>query len=577
MRIRALAVDRGVGFSTVERWIRTAREHGTEALIDKRTIGVQSPLGHCPQEVVDAMITVASAQAGATRVTDQQLLRQVRRLVQERHGDAVVMPKPSTLRRYFGEFKKTYGLHLATKTRQGNSLRPDRIGPPLVLSRPFELVEIDSTPFDVLAISEVDGQPMRVVLTLAIDVFSRSLVAWQFSPLSDKGIDAALLLHDMLTPKAWLPEWSEHARWRYGIPETLVLPGNIQPLAGVPVGVPTTVSLDNGRTYASNAMQSACVRLGISLQYSRVKRPTDKPHIERVFATIRTRFAENLPGYVGPRVDYRGTSASVEGRASLFIGEIEGLFAQWVATEYQNRPHKGLVSPVVPKLVMTPNEMFDAGIAAAGYMPLVANPDLAISLLPSVARRVNVAGIEISGLMYDSPVLDPYRRRTSPFESLNGKWPVRSDPRDLSHVWFWAGDFRDPLVGEWKRIPARITRAVGAFADVHLEYAKSLFTDADRQTGRTARVEAVEETMLAMFTRVRNVGPAHAREATVFRLGDERTRLALNTFPHPTQSVSGGTNAGSEADSGLWDVDLDDLEPFPMADDLRHMNGEVAS
>jgi len=566
-RVEALAQELDVASRTIERWLKTAREYGTEALIDKRTIGTKGPLGNCPAEVIEAMVAVASSQVTQSKVTDRQLLQRVKDHVVAHHGDRVRMPADSTLRKYLAEFKRTYGLHLPTKTQQGNALRPDTIGSPLVLSRPFELVEIDSTPLDVFAISEVDGKPITVVLTLAIDVFSRSLVAWQFSPKSDKAIDAALLLHDMLTPKAWLPEWSEHARWRYGVPETLVLPGGDAPLAGVPVGVPSTVSLDNGKIYASDAMKSACVRLGVSLQYSRVARPTDKPHIERVFSTIRTRFVENLPGYKGPRLDHRGTKEHVEDRACLFISEIEELFAQWVATDYQNRPHSGLVNPVIPSLVMSPNEAFDAGVAATGFVPLVVDADVAISLLPATARVVGTTGIEVGGLMYDAPILDAYRRRKSPFTDLKGKWAIRMDPRDLSHIWFWACDFQDSTAGSWVRIPARITRHVGAFADIHLQYAKSLFTDEDRLTGRAERVEAVEQTMIEMFARVRSQGAANDREATVFRLGDERTSLAIEAFPHDASSVDGSAPVPEEpAEDETWDFDVNDLEPFPMAE-----------
>lgn len=568
-RIAELARDREVGASTVERWLKVAREHGTEALIDKRTIGGRGPLGQCPPEVVEAMVAIAAAQSTQTKVTDTQLLRRVKEYVAARHGEDVRIPADSSLRRYWSELKRAYGLRLPTKTQQGNSLRPAKMGSPLVLSRPFELVEIDSTPLDVFAISEVDGKPITVVLTLAIDVFSRSLVAWQFSPKSDKAADAALLLHDMITPKAWLPDWSEHARWRYGVPETIVLPGATAPLSGVPVGVPTTLSLDNGKVYASHAMKSACVRLGISLQYSRVARPTDKPHIERVFSTIRTRFVENLPGYKGPSVDHRGTKEHVEDRACLFISEIEELFAQWVATDYQNRPHKGLVNPVVPSQVMTPNEAFDAGVAATGFVPLVADADLAISLLPATSRSIGTTGIEVGGLMYDSPALDGYRKRKSPFTELKGKWAIRSDARDLSHIWFWACHFQDATVGQWVRIPARITRHVGAFSDIHLQYAKSLFTDEDRQTGRAARTESIEATMVEMFARVRAQGPANPREATVFRLGQERAELSLEAFPHPLTDAIDTSEAAETPDvagGDGWDFDVSDLEPFPMAE-----------
>jgi transposase InsO family protein len=570
-RVQALALARNISVSTIWRWIRSARENGNESLIDKRTLTGKGPLGNCPQEVLEAMIQVASSQTNKSKVADKNLIIQVTNIVKAQYGDSVPIPAASTFRKYFREMKQKYGLHLATKTRQGNALRPEKIGPPIVTSYPFELVEIDSTPLDVFAISGRDGKPVRVVLTLAIDVFSRSLVAWQFSPFSDKAIDAALLLHDMITPKAWQPAWGPEARWRYGIPENLVIPRSSEPLAGIPIGKPSTLSLDNGKIYTSNAMRSACLRLGISLHYSRVRRPTDKPHIERVFGTIRTGFVENLPGYKGPRVDYRGTIQEVENRASLLIGEIEELFAQWVATSYQNTPHKGLINIAMPKLLISPNEAFDAGVAIAGYIPIVTDVSLAISLLPATARKIGTTGIELNGLMYDSPVLDAFRKRTSPFADIKGSWPIRFDPRDLSTLWFWEGDFQDQKTGQWVRIPARIARTVGSFADVHLAYAKSLFSQEDHQKTREEQSEAIEATMIAMFARVNAEGPASPQEARSFRLGTERTNLAIKAFPHETETSKtdgyDGLHVVEDIHNSTWDFDFDDIEPFRMATD----------
>ena len=80
----------------------------------------------------------------------------------------------------------------------------------------------------------------------------------------------------------------------------------------------------------SQEFQDACVRLGISIQPTRVFTPTDKAHIERVFRTIRESFLENLPGYKGPSVYARG--ADVENDAFYFVNELETRFAEWVAS-----------------------------------------------------------------------------------------------------------------------------------------------------------------------------------------------------------------------------------------------------
>lgn len=570
-RIEAYARDHGIGISSLHRWIRQAREHGTDGLIDKRHLGIEKPYGNCPQEVIDAMRFIASQQADLSRVTDRALIQQVQRLVQERHGDAVTIPSRRSLYRYWSAMKDEFSLHLAKQTQRSNSVRPKHIGQPLSPSRPFEIVEIDSTRLDLLAISPIDGRPVPVSLTIAIDLYTRSIVAARFAPVAEKGTDAALLLYDMMTPKLWHESWGEGARWRYGIPENLVLPDNVStitPIAGVPIGSPATLSLDNGAVYTSGAMKSAAIRLGINLQYSRKKRPTDKPHVERTFGTIRSRFVQYLPGFTGSRVDDRGSKESVDDAACLLIPELESLFAQWVAVEYQNTPHKGLFNPMMPNLKMTPNEAYDIGIATTGYVPILADRELAISLLPSTARKVGTIGVQLNSLAYDSPHLDPYRGRKSPFSELEGKWPVRYDSRDLSHIWVWLGDAHDRLNGHWVRIPARITRVVGAFSDIHLAYAKSLFTNEDKRATREEMTEAIEATMVEMFERISTFGPANPREETVIRYGHDRVLASTATFPHDADEIDIHWNDWEADETGdLTVVNFDDIEPYEMGVD----------
>lgn len=534
-RLALLAAHEGIGDRTLERWCQQYRDHGSAGLLDKRMIAIADPLGNCPTEIRVAMQQVLSLRAEKSKVTDNELMRQIMAAVRRDHGADYRFPTARTMRRYLAPMKAMYALHLSTKTLQGNALRPKRPFKPILTTRPFELVEIDSTPLDVFAISQIDGKPTHVTLTVAIDVYDRAPVAWQFSGGEAKSVDATMLIHDILSPKPLNPAWHESAAWRFGIPETVVLHTyDLQgPLAGVPFGVPTTLSLDNGAMYISADARSACARLGINLQYARVSRPTDKPHVERFFATVRTQFLEKLPGYKGPNVESRGTVANVEGQASLFIWEIEALFAEWVATVYMNTPHGGLRVPSVPSLELTPAEAFNRGIAMTGFYTIPADPDLAISLLPSTARTISHQGIEVDGLLYNSEDLDVYRKRKSPFLDLKGRWPIRYDDRDKSGIWFWAGDLAEPTIGAWIRIPSNVFSGTQPFADVELDYVKSLFTPGDRMSGRQNNTAVLAQATEAYLRRIDERGPANRKEARVATIGRDRTTQAASNNLSP--------------------------------------------
>jgi hypothetical protein len=77
----------------------------------------------------------------------------------------------------------------------------------LVACRLGELVEIDSTPLDVLVLLE-EGVPGRVELTGMVDLATRSIPAAVLRPTT-KSVDAALLLAHTATPEPMRPGWTE--------------------------------------------------------------------------------------------------------------------------------------------------------------------------------------------------------------------------------------------------------------------------------------------------------------------------------------------------------------------------------
>ncbi len=62
----------------------------------------------------------------------------------------------------------------------------------LVAERPGEFVAIDTTSLDVFAIDPFTFQWVGLDLTAAIDVCTRSILAFRLTPFSTQGVDLAL-------------------------------------------------------------------------------------------------------------------------------------------------------------------------------------------------------------------------------------------------------------------------------------------------------------------------------------------------------------------------------------------------
>ena len=69
-------------------------------------------------------------------------------------------------------------------------------------------------------------------------------------------------------------------------------------VAAKPVIVPESITVDRGKVYVGSTFLNACERLQISVTKASPRTPTDKPHVERVFAAINSGFTQYLAGYV---------------------------------------------------------------------------------------------------------------------------------------------------------------------------------------------------------------------------------------------------------------------------------------
>lgn len=509
---------------SLQRLRRRWREQGLWGLVDQRAARRATPTGRVDERVVAVVAELLSAQTTVSTGTRSRVLRQTEQVLAERFGpQAVAMPSKATFYRLvntLAEGSYTFG---AATTRRTQALRPQAPFTPSGAARPGEVVQLDTTPLDVLVILD-DGVTGRAELTIAVDVATRTICAAVLRPAGTKAVDASLLLARMLIPEPMRPGWPQSLRMSASIiphARLMSVDARLEHAAAKPVIIPDTITVDRGRVFISDTFLTACRTLGISVQPARPATPTDKGIVERTFSSINTLFCQHVAGYVGSNVTRRGEKVD----AVFTIAELADLFDEWVVACWQHRPHDGLRSPFLPGKALSPNEAWAVLVARAGHLPVSLSGDEYIELLPTEWRKINDYGIQLDYRTYDCPELGPYRRQPSGLDSKGGLWEVHYDPYDLSHVWV-----RDTREGGWITVAwTRLGMVSAPFADFTWRHARTLLAAAGADdTNETAITIAVEDLLTRAGTRPdrRVVARTNAAASMPLRPLHQRSRPA---------------------------------------------------
>ncbi|WP_443031243.1 Mu transposase C-terminal domain-containing protein [Streptomyces sp. 3213.3] len=425
----------GASERTLRRKRKRYQERGLAGLVDRREERGLPLLERADQRVVAAIRkAMVEAVDGSSRTVEYFRWR-TERILAEQYGDgAVKMPSRAAFYRLFA--KVGAGRHMtgSARTRRSLANRPEGPFGQVTASRPGELVQIDSTPFDVLVLLD-DGVPGRVELTGMVDLATRTVTAAVLRPTT-KSVDASLLLARTVTPEPMRPGWSDALSMaRSVLPHRplLEMDQRLEQAAARPVIVPELIVCDRGSVFLSRNFRASCLALGISVQPAHPRTPTDKPHIERTLGSVSTLFCQFVAGHLGRSAEMRGRD--VEAGPLWSMLQLQELLDEWIVAKWQNRPHDGLRDPSAPRRAFTPNEKYAALVATAGYVPVALSGDDYVELLPTCWRTISAGGIKVNHRVYDSVELNLLRGQDSGNRAHHGLWEIHHDPYDVSRVW----------------------------------------------------------------------------------------------------------------------------------------------
>ena len=324
-------------------------------------------------------------------------------------GDADKLPLPAQSTVY--RAVKRLDPYEVCRAREGKRIADERFRANKQGPRPtrvLERVECDHTRLDVMVVDPVTRLPLgRPWLTTIIDVYSKMILGFYLSFHPPCAVSVLQCLLHAIRPKTHLKNDYpnvEHEWPAYGIPECLVV--------------------DNAREFHGDDLEDACLQLGISIQYSPVRRPNHRPSIERWFGTFNKRLVHALPGTtfsnIFEKADYDPQKhAVVTLRAVLEVVHI------WIVDVYHHRIHRGIQD--------IPYRRWKESVAEWPPNLPCRSTDLDI-LVGFVERRaVGPSGIELFGLQYNCAELGLLRRSLARGE----KAKVKYDPTDISRIYVW--------------------------------------------------------------------------------------------------------------------------------------------
>jgi hypothetical protein len=241
-----------VSVRTLKRWGSLAKENRIEGLISGSWVRRSPGRLSVTPEVREAIFDVREQCLRQSRTDMRTKHTLMRKYMADTFGPDAAVPSYSTMRRVWLEWFGPSGARMKYQ-RSAETLRKAQGKHPgghIVVSRPGQVVALDTTEAAVMVRDGVFGDPVPMHLTLALDVYTHSIVAFRLTLVSDTSADVAMLLRDVIMPLPMRDGWREDMEWPYpGVPASVVAEFAGHRVAGLPFFAPETVTTDHGSVY----------------------------------------------------------------------------------------------------------------------------------------------------------------------------------------------------------------------------------------------------------------------------------------------------------------------------------------
>jgi hypothetical protein len=194
---------------TLERMAADRDADGLMGLADGRWTPVLRGHKSITEEIAEAIHAVHAESLHRSKLSMKTKERLIHQYVREKFGTEVGVPHYTTLAKVWKEWFGPQGAR-QRYVRSAAAVETGRAK--VAISRPGQVVAVDTTPLPVKVLDDVFGSPISVDLTLALDAYSHSLVAFRLTPVSDSSLEVAMLLRDVCCGSDTKIETSEPVR-----------------------------------------------------------------------------------------------------------------------------------------------------------------------------------------------------------------------------------------------------------------------------------------------------------------------------------------------------------------------------
>jgi putative transposase len=383
-------------------------------------------------------------------------------------------------------------------------------------AKPWERVQIDSTPCDIRLVREQERTVIgRPNITFAIDIYSRVILGFSVSLQSASTLTVATCLaHACLAKQDWLAQ---------------------RDLTGVhwPVwGKPDILEYDQGPEHEAKGIQRGLRLHGITAKVRAKGHPEHHGTIERLIGTMMKRIHERR-GTTFSSVNERG-DAEPDRLACLSLAELEQIMVLEI-DRYNHSTHDGVGDrPLECYLAYyrRPDLADDQRVP-----PLLPAERLLLDFLPYERRRLVRTGFRLFRVDYSArDLLAMWQRQNQ--ERIERM--VVYDPRSLATVWVV-----DDVTGDYVAVPYRVPRADMTLAESEAARRRlQALKAADRTEARlfetVLQIRAVEERGRTATSRMKAERSRQARRAAKVRdAGESKARADDVCLPSAKAPLAG--------------------------------------